>query len=1415
MRFETYRIAFFSNFIVEIMQIFMTGFSLKTEWSHRQGLTFGLTCLVALYVCVARQTYGQTFLAKPKPLMKYFLKIVLGWLLSLTVSWGQYSNKIHFRNISVKDGLSFPVINCILQDKNGFIWVGTEVGLNKYDSQKFKTFYSKPSDSLSLSHDYVGCLYEDSQQRMWVGTQRGLNIYNRSNSTFQKFNDSTLKHRRILAITGNDAGCWVLTSYELLLVNPQLEVVQKYPLRTITLEKGLTIFSTAKLDKQGKLWISTNKGLRLFDTKTQQLTNPLQDVMEATITTVDFFSTIYFDSHQNLWLGMRGDGVRYYSFTEKKWHRIENVSSQYINGVFEDIEKNIWICTGRNGLNIYHPNTQQLEVIKYADMPESNLISNSLSCIYGDAMGGIWMGTFNNGLLYYYQHQLKFNLYYSKGQINGISSNYVTAFAPDNQGNCWISVGEEGLLYFDRKKRKFQRFKPQPIFKTNADLKENFYILSLLLSADQRHLFIGTLTGFFDYDIVAKKWLFFSHKKMDPNALLGGYVNSIIQDGDEVFFTTFNGLSVYNYKTNTIQKYPMPQKQLSNLAQDTDYVYVGTRQDGIWRLTKKTKKLSKLLVPRLTIPDRIRCILRDKQNRIIVGTDNQGMLRYNRDFSESQQLRSPTHERLIFMGLCNDPKNGYWATTSKGLVKITDDFRIEKVFDTNDGFNPSYFTQNAILNTQKDEILIGGNAGFYSFSPSNFYSPNRFMSKVHLIDFMVLNKSVVGADNEGFKLLGDLEDVKQITLPKYQNLITFEYTTLDFHNPLRGEYAYKLIPYDKEWNNVGNRRYATYRDLPAGDYTFQVKYVLQEDNQPDEITQIKVSIPTVWWQSWWAYLVYSTLIFLIVRQFYLYRTNKRKLNQQIEMQKFQNDKMEELYKFKIDFFTQVTHELRTPLTLIISPLEEMIRRNSSPSDSSLLKIIHRNTQKLLLTVNQILDFRKIENADMKVFAKKGNIVSFAEEILYSFLRLTEKKGIELQFETNMEKYPFVLFDKDIMEKILVNLVANAVKFTQQGSVQLKVYEPENVANAAHYFIEITDTGQGIKPENLKHIFDSFFQENRENHSVGSGIGLKIVKELTALHRGTIEVSSELNKGTCFLLSFPKADLDLMNEEPVKPSLTQEIEPDTPATLTSKEKIAPSTKLLIVDDEPDLLLFLEEIFENDYHVFAADSAKKALDIAKTELPDLIVSDVMMPEMNGFELCEFAKTDFLLGHIPIVLLTALNATEHEIEGLKTGADAYISKPFPVNLLKATVQNLLTSRQKLKQAFLNSSLNSATEVTQNNSDKVFLEKVIAVIDAKIDQTDLEIGDISEELGMSQSTFYRKLKSLTDLAGNEFIRTVRLKRSVELLKNTDFNISEIAYQVGFSDPKYFSTCFRKFYHITPTEFMAQHRKDSHLKYT
>lgn len=557
----------------------------------------------------------------------------------------QYSNKVHFRNISVKDGLSFPVITCILQDQKGFIWIGTEVGLNKYNSQNFKVYYSGNTEEGSLSNDHVICLYEDEQQRLWVGTLGGLNVYDRATSAFKKFQHELLGKEKILAITGDNKGNnWVLTRQYLVLVNEELKVAGTYHYSDITQDPEINTFSTCQADAVGKLWIYTNKGLRLFDAQAQKLVNPLMDNVSKISSNVEFISYIYFDQQGRTWVASRGDGLKYYAPSTGKWQEIQNLSSRYINGLIEDINHKMWICTGRNGLNIYDPETKEVEVIRYADKPESNFVSNSLSCIYADNLGGIWIGTFNNGLQYYFQHQLKFNLHYSEGQISGINSNYITSFAVNKNNDLWIGAGEEGLLFYDRASKTFHNVRPNRVDIQQAEnLKENFYILSLLLTEDQDHLLAGTLTGFYDYHLSKNKWAYYHYKREGTNFMPTGFVAAMVQDGDIIYLATFSGVSVYNLQTKTLNNInpPGPHFRTTAIAQNDTSVFLGTRYYGLWRLSKSTYQLERITAggdSSIQLPGRIRAIYLDKYGRLLIGTDFEGFFRCDPGFSRIEQL---------------------------------------------------------------------------------------------------------------------------------------------------------------------------------------------------------------------------------------------------------------------------------------------------------------------------------------------------------------------------------------------------------------------------------------------------------------------------------------------------------------------------------------------------------------------------------------------------------------------------------------------------------------------------------------------------------------------------------------------------------------------------------------------------------
>ncbi|NJB84287.1 signal transduction histidine kinase/ligand-binding sensor domain-containing protein/DNA-binding response OmpR family regulator [Lewinella marina] len=1347
---------------------------------------------------------------------------VVGFILLCLIAFAprldaQLSKQIHFKNISTREGLSFPRVTCILQDRKGFIWVGTHLGLNRYDSRQVAVHLADPADSTRLSNDEITALYEDGQDQLWVGTEVGLNVYDRHTSRFRRFAHPALRAGAINAISGDHRGrVFVVTDRVLLQLNEQLQVVRETRLEDLSSAPGMEAMTALHVDDQRNVWINTNLGLRRYEPEAGRLTDPLGDDFRREPGVIEFVSTIYVDSADRIWVSDRGNGLRYYDPGHREWTVVAGLSSRYINGVIEDREGRIWVCTGRNGLNILDPATGAVEVMLYGDQPESNFVTNSLSCIYADNNGGIWIGTFTSGLEYYHQHQMRYNLFFPKGENNGINSNYITSFAPTKNNDLWVGAGEEGLLFYDRSADRFEKFTPTDSDSLNLGTrKENNYIISLLLTEAEDHLLIGTLSGFYDYHLATGRWKYFHHSNRSKKLRPGSLVSSMVQDGDTIYLSNLDGLQIYDLKTGGLENYPLPNPEpehmVTALVHNDSVVYLSTRSGTLYVFSKRERSLRRHAFPAdQPQPTNLTTLYLDTRNRLIICSDHQGQIRYSPDLTTYEKLSGLVADKhLTVMAVCEDPTEGYWLATNQGLVQVDEQWKVRNVLDHNEGFQPTYFSRNGLATTPGGEVVVGGNSGMYAFDPRNLLAAPPPNAQVHLTDFLLMNRSAVESEVAGFRVPGDLMYLDGLRLPVYQNLVTFEYTALDYHNPSRLNYAYRLHPYEKEWNYVGNRNYATYRDLPAGAYNFEVRYLAPDGTFTDQTASLSLYMPPKPWQSGWAYLGYGIVLFLLARQFFLYRRNRRRLWKEVAVQRIQREKMEELYNFKIDFFTQITHELRTPLTLIIGPLEEIISRRGGGGEGRLLRLIHRNTHKLLHRVNQILDFRKIEQSDMKVFAKKGNIVAFAEDTLYSFLGMAEEKGIALHFETNMEKYPYVLFDRDILEKILVNLVANAVKFTDRGSVSVEVMEPEHAPHPTHFTIRVRDTGRGILPENLDQVFTTFFQEQRGEKRLGSGLGLHMVKQLTTLHRGTIEVASTPDVGTTFSLTLPKADLDLMSEEPQQPRAST-VPPAVAAGDVQENRTTPpaeSSKLLVVDDEPDVRELIEEMFADTHTVVTADSGERALELARSEMPDLIISDVMMPGMDGYALCATAKADFLLGHIPIVLLTALNSTDHEIEGLRTGADAYVTKPFPTSLLRARVENLLQSRKRLKQSFLHSTLLATDDLALNHADQEFIDRVIAYIDQRLDDCTLEVTDISEALGMSSSTFYRKLKSLTDLSGNEFIRTIRLKRALGLLQRTKLSIAEVGYQTGFSDPRYFSTCFKRLYQMTPSEFQSQHR--------
>ena len=1292
--------------------------------------------------------------------------------------------------------------------------MGTAAGLNRYDSRRFIQYFAEPDREGSLENDYITALYEDETGQIWVGTQVGLFVYQPAAAKFVSLPDSTLRTESIISISGDRQGrVFVLTPRTITNLTVRLEAGRTHRLESLGARERITELSSVAVSRDGKVYVNTDRGVRTYAPSEGELYSTLGDTTERKNTAIEFHSTLYFDSANRIWVTDRGNGLRYFDPEASKWHRVPNLSSDYVNGVTEDAKGDFWICTGRNGLNILHLATGEVEVIQYGDRPENNFLSNSLSTIFSDRTGGIWIGSFNNGLLYHYQDQLKYELYFPRSEVTGISSNYITALESTENDDLWVGAGEEGLFFFDRGERRFTRLTPHDSDPQGlGEKKENFYIFSLWLLEREQRLLIGTLTGFYDYDIRKDTWHYVHGPTVAPNRMPGSVNVAMVQRGRQAYIGGLGGLLVYDLdrRTTVARPLPDPQDRIVSMVEEGDHLYIATRNSGCFRVSERENSLTPIRFPGVE-PTGLRFLHVDHRGRWLISSISHELVRIDPDWQKVDYLKMAAgRNHLLPMAFCEDADGGYWMATNQGLAHISEDLELTQMLDQDDGFPPTYFTVAALNRSHKGEILVGGNAGLYTFNPENFYVDNGPNSKVHITDMLLVNAQAKDSTN-GFRPTGQIYTGASVDLPKNQSVITLEFTALDYHNPTRSRYAYRLDPYDTEWNEVGNRNYATYRELPPGQYTFKVRYRMDHRDEVADSASLSFRQPPKPWQSPLAMMAYGLVFLVVTWQVFTHRRKQYRLRREVQMQKFEREKLQELHDFKIEFFTQITHELRTPLTLILGPVETILGRGAATRDGGLLRIIHRNTLKLLDRVNQILDFRKLEQLEMKVFAKKGNIVAFAEDVLNSFRELAAGKALKLIFNSDLQGSPYVLFDRDIMEKILVNLISNAIKFTEEGSISLSIEDLPDDTGVARYTIRVEDSGRGILPENLEKIFTTFFQEQRDDRRQGSGIGLKMVKQLTELHRGSIVVDSQPGRGTTFCLAFPRADLDLMAADDAPPTVGRARSSSVPGTAAvTNAGQATDTKLLIIDDEPDIREVIQEIFAGHFQTFLAPSAETGLKVARTEMPDLIICDVMMGGMDGFAFCDLAKSDFLLRHIPVVLLTALSATEHEIQGLRTGADAYVTKPFSPGLLRATVDNLIASRKQLKESFLNSGILRPSDLALDNTDHDFIERIIAFVDAHLDQTDLEVSQIAADLGVSSSTLYRKLKSLTDLSANEFVRTIRLKRSLEYLKTSDLTISEVSYRVGFSDPKYFSTCFRRLYHRTPSDYQAQQRGSS-----
>ncbi|MBN1116197.1 MAG: response regulator [Bacteroidales bacterium] len=1331
---------------------------------------------------------------------------------------------IEFKHLSVQDGLSRSWVKCIYQDKYGFLWFGTSDGLNKYDGYTFKIYRHSSSQKNSLNHNNINTIYEDSKGKLWVGTQVGLNSYNRDTDEFipttaiQTYVDCVYEYEKGVQLVGTPVGLFVM--------NPEdLSAKQVYSDSYV-----MDIF----IDNKNNCWLATLNGLLLFDTSdysfhTIKLPGDEENSGENNI------QKIFQDSDGRIWLGTSKQGLfimeypegnplspAFYQYKPDPFNK-KSVSQGAVYALLEDNDKQLWIGTENGGLNIidlknFDRTRCNFHYFMHNPNDNSSLSNNSIHTIYRDNQNTIWLGVYDGGLNYYNSLSQKFiHVKQNPNTPNSLNNNHVNVLY-EEENKLWIGT-EEGLNIWDIKTDTYLHYTHD--FNDDHSIGSN--AVWAIFRDSRGSMWIGTWGGGLNlFNEKTGKFTRYQFNENDSASIGGNNIYGITEDKNGLIWiaSMLGGLNSFDYKTRKFTRYKykagrnsLPTDWLCEVHESiNDELWIATTE----ALTLFDRKTGKFRVfknnPQNTGSisyNGITDIFEDSKQNIWLGTNN-GLNLYHRDDSSFScyQVKNGLPNNSI-KAICEDDEGNLWLTTNNGLSKFIDAINIPDSlrfinYDITDGLQGNEFTDRSIFKGKDGIIYIGGSNGFNAFYPDKI-KENPFAPEIVFTDFLISNKSITTGAKDS-PLQRHINMANKVNLTRKHAVFSIEYAALNFISPEKNEYAYKLEGFDKDWNYIGSKRIATYTNLDPGKYIFRVRATNNDGIWNETGKELTINILPAWWQTTLAKAIYILLGLIALYFFRKYTIISTTDKNKLWLEHIENQKSEELNNLKFQFFTNISHELRTPLTLISGPVNRLLQADYARKE---LHLIKNNVTRLIALVDQILDFRRIESDKVELNLKKTDVIEIVHNTFFNFNDLAEQRRINLVFNSPVHKL-IIDVDEDKIQKIISNITSNAIKYTPEGgTIKLKIaIENTQPGNNDLLKIIINDTGYGISKGNIDKIFDLFFTSNElSNRTVGTGIGLHLTKKLIELHGGSISVKSKPGKGSKFKILIPieKYQSSALQKELIVENKFAETEAKTQFI---PQAIAHEYSILIIDDNNDICSYLETLLKDNYNVTTETNPLKGMDKILEILPDIIISDVMMPEMDGFELCKKIKTDIRFSHIPVILLTAKATTENRIAGFDIGADEYIYKPFDEDLLRSRIRNLLKQREQLKTHFIGSDGIVDGSLGVNELDKDFIEKIISIIEQNYQNQEFNMNVIIDDIGMSRSVFYRKFKSLSNQPINDLIKNYRLKKAKELLKGNSHTISEIAYDCGFADPGYFSKVFKEQYNISPKSFQKSLEK-------
>ncbi len=1364
------------------------------------------------------------------------LILLLFLALHASALWG-LSDGLRFTHLSVDDGLSQNSIRSLMQDRRGFMWFGTEEGLNKFNGRSFEVFRNLEADSTSLSANDIRSILEDQKGEIWVGTTDGLNRLDPARGTFTRIDlpkrgDHSSRRNFIYSMfEDKDANIWMGTRDGFYHFNTRDSV---FSLVTALGSHQLGQVHCFYEDRQGLMWIGADNGLYRMN-RSRQLIEYYNFELGPTIPTA--VSSILEDQHGTLWVGtfhglFRSDTISKASLPNRHFRRVQPTLPQ-LTGNQEMVRcmlldhDNLWVGTF-DGLLILNIEDGSFRSFQHHQTLPGTLSANFIRSICRDSRGDIWMGTVMGGINVYHRDYSVFESELSDWAYAKMKGRIIHSFAEDAKGNVWVSTRDGGVSYLNLHAKTVVNYFHQPGVSNGLAVNE---VRDLLID-DQGRIWMATyFGGVHRLDPKTGQFTVYRVDPDDPLSVNAENQNVIFQDSrGEIWIATHGGgLDRYVPESDGFAHYvhdPEDTSSLSsniivNLYEDSrQNLWIGTRHSGLNKMNLRTEEITRYRydkhMAKSISSDAITAIHQDTYGALWIGTEDAGLNRWNevQQGFEHFRIQDGLPSDAIH-GIQEDEKGMLWLSTNKGLSHFDYEKRTFINYDQTDGLPSNQFSRLACTKTSDRSLMFGSINGFTIFRPEHILK-NNYVPPVYITDFKLFNQEVpIGGKRS--PLQKDISETTEITLRNDQSVFSLEFVALNYLFGSKNQFAYKLEGLDENWNYIGTRNSVDFTTLPHGDYVFRVKAANNSNVWNEVGASIKITVLPPWYKTWWAYLIYATsLIGLLL----LYRYNtlvRLRERNKLHLAQTEKEQITELNNAKLQFFTNISHDLRSPLTLILGPLENLFQlAKGQPKMLKLLSYIRNNAEYLLRLINELLEFRKAEVGVTTLHTARRDLIPLLREIEQAFQEKAAANFVDFQLSLH-EKEVVGQFDEDLIRKALYNLLSNAFEHTAKdgtGKIILGVSCRECEDNRTCH-ISVSDNGIGIPQDRIERIFDPFFQIDRGDvdKKKGFGIGLALTKRLIAMHNGQIQVESNYGEGSVFLIEIPVVEDVDQHSELIEQTSIIDFSMTSTNTLDQMDAVIkedlsslPGYRkpvVLVVEDNEEMQSYLFDCLSSNYTVLQALNGLEGFDLAISDHPDLVISDIMMPGMDGIGFCHKMKQDIHTSHIPLIFLSARSSMETRIKGIMTGADSYLTKPFSYNHLHAVIENLLMNRKQLWKSYkYHGRLPKRREQTLGPLDRRFLRQLEEVAEKHIKDTEFSVEQFAREMTMSRSYFHRKLKALTGLSASEFIKETRLKNAIRFLEENQLTISEIAYEVGFSSPNYFGRCFRNKYGMSPTEY-------------